>query len=131
MAKEKVKEVINDQENEEVQPQLSLEETIVQAGGPSPEVIAQWKAQFEDVYCSSINNQIYIYRSLSRQEYREVMGIPGADPMYQEERIVEKCLLFPKFDVFQMRKKAGTISSLADQIMRASDFVADFIPIKL
>ena len=106
-------------------------------GGPTAGDIVAWKAQFGDVYVTSITmDQHIIWRTMNRSEYKnhvkniEKIGqnnqISQADvSMLNEELIAEMCIIYPKFDRSQLSGElAGVPSIIAQEVMEASGFVA-------
>lgn len=108
-------------------------EELLYPGGPTIEAIEQWKSQFKDVYFTEFEEEVFIWRCLSRKEYKEIMGIQGADNFYKEERICEKCVLWPKdYGFIQMKAgKAGIPTFLGEQVMDKSGFAARTAALKL
>lgn len=93
--------------------------------GPTHKQIEAWKAQFGEVYATEFEEEVFIWRTLTRIEYKNILKIKGADPMYREETICEKCTLFPEgYNRIAMSNgKAGIPSLLAEQIMDKSGFL--------
>lgn len=100
-------------------------EVQIYPGGPTQGEVETWKIRFGEVFATEFDETIFVWRTLSRTEYKEVLSIKNADPMYREERICEKCVLWPKgYDHIAMaRGKAGIPSLLAEQIMDKSGFL--------
>lgn len=114
-----------------------LRDDAIFEGGPSQSEVNSWKKQFEQdghqVMLSEIGDEVFIWRTLNRVEYREIMALPNTDPLQREEIICEVCVLFPymyRFDTMANRK-AGAPAVLAEQIMKASAFVQPTPPIRL
>lgn len=106
-------------------------------GGPTAAKIIEWKAQYGDVYVTSITmDQHIIWRTMNRFEYKNHVKnieklsqsnqISQADiSMLNEELIAEMCILFPKFDRADLNGElAGVPSIIAQEVMEASGFVA-------
>lgn len=93
-------------------------------GGPTKNEVDQWKSQHGDVYISEVGSDTFIWRPCSRKEWKDILKIQNADPLYREERLMERCLLWPKgYDFTAMaRGKAGVPSQVSDQIMEKSGF---------
>jgi|LFRM01.1.fsa_nt_gb hypothetical protein len=94
-------------------------------GGPTRKMVEEWKAHYGDIYSTTFDEEVFIWRTLNRTEYKEILKIRNADGMYREERICEKCVLWPiGYSHLQMASgKAGIPSLLAEQIMDKSGFV--------
>jgi hypothetical protein len=94
-------------------------------GGPTNKQIEEWKHRYESIYATEFEDEVYIWRTLSRLEFKEVQKAKNADPMYKEERICEKCVLWPEeYGHTEMAQgKAGTPSVIAEHIMDKSGFM--------
>ena len=98
---------------------------------PPQSQIDQWKNQFGDVFVSGFSEtEIYVWRALNRLEYKQLQAQltdPEArvDELRYQEQICERCVLWPKLDPqYWAISKAGTPSTLAEQVMLQSNFVA-------
>lgn len=106
-------------------------------GGPTRAEIASWKKQFEQdghsINLSELGDETFIWRTLNRVEYREIMALPNTDPLQREEIICEICTLFPYDYNFagMAARKAGTPAVIAEQIMQESGFKKPAPPIRL
>jgi len=104
-------------------------------GGPTQEQIDAWKKEYGDVWVAEFGSaDKYIYRAMKRFEYKQIIGNPDvvAQRSFTEERVVQTCVLCPKVDASKIASdKAGTISTLCDLIMSASNFGITAEPIKL
>lgn len=101
-------------------------EELLFPDGPTMNQVEEWKSLFKDIYFTEFEEEGFIWRCISRSEYKEVMKIQGADNFYKEERICEKCILWPeKYDFLTMKGgKAGIPTYLAEQVMEKSGFSA-------
>jgi len=102
--------------------------------GPSQEKVDEWKAKFGDLYVATFGEEKYVYRPLKRFEYKQILQV-GQTPdsrTFAEEKVAQKCVIWPEIDVSKISTlKAGTISTLVDLIMAASNFGVTEEPIKL
>lgn len=102
--------------------------------GPSQEEINEWKNKFGEIYSAKFEQDQYIYRPIRRFEYKQVLQL-GQDPnnrAFVEEKVSQMCVIWPKIEATEMSKlKAGTISTLVDLIMAASNFGITEEPVKL
>ena len=101
-----------------------------QVGAPSSEQIDAWKEEHGEVFCSGFSEtEMFIWRPLRRQEFRtlqEQLAAGAVDQFQYEDRIVETCIIWPDLGphgAVGLGKKAGTITTLADQIMQNSNFL--------
>lgn len=95
-------------------------------GGPTYEQIEAWKEQYGDVYMTEYDdNEVYIWRTLTRAEYKQVMAMTNLSPAAREEKICHIAVLYPSNfnELAQARGKAGVPTVLAEQIMEKSGFL--------
>lgn len=114
-----------------------LQEELICEGGPPVSEVNSWKKQFETdghgIHLSTLYDEVFIWRTLSRNEYREIMALPNTDPLQREEIICEVCMLFPydyNFTAMASRK-AGIPAQIAEDIMKESGFQKAAPPIRL
>jgi hypothetical protein len=95
-------------------------------GGPTNDMVAEWKSRWGAIYATEFDDEVFIWRTLSRIEYKEILKVKNADGLYREERICEKCVLWPEGYGFMNMGggKAGQPSIVAEQIMAKSGFAA-------
>lgn len=95
-------------------------------GGPTKGEVEAWKQQWGEVYVSTECGRKFIWRILLRAEYKELFKNNKGDNLWKEERVVERCLLWPQLSYDQLVVgPAGLPTSLADKIMRKSGFDFD------
>lgn len=116
-------------EDEEIDPELIGEngEELLFPGGPSLNKIEEWKSQFGgEVYLTEFEEEVFLWRPIKRKEYKEIAKIQNADSFYKEERICERCVLYPEgYNFMAMTAgKAGIPTLLAELIMEKSGFQA-------
>ena len=102
--------------------------------GVSAEQIAEWKIKFGEVYVAKFSEEEkYIYRPLRRLEYKQLLTLGQSEnKSFAEEKVVQTCVVHPVVDPTKIGAlKAGTISTLVDLIMAASNFGVAEEPIKL
>lgn len=76
------------------------------------------------VYLSIIGNRQFLWRLLTRQEYREMRNSQAtADILWMEEKLFRKCVLWPTSDLRSLMKEyAGYGSSISEQVTFQSGF---------
>lgn len=102
--------------------------------GVTTEQIAEWKAKFGEVYVAKFSEEEkYVYRPLRRLEYKQLLTLgQNENKTFAEEKVVQMCVVYPVVDPTKIATlKAGTISTLVDLIMAASNFGVAEEPIKL
>lgn len=101
---------------------------------PSRKQIDEWKRAFGQVFAVEFTpGRLFVWRTLRRGEYSQILA--EVDMMVRkredlrgdfvlDERIVSKCVLWPDLPPeFFMVSNAGTIPTLSQRIMEASDFI--------
>lgn len=100
----------------------------------SNDQINEWKAKFGDIYQAKFSEEEkYIYRPLRRLEYKQLLSIgQNENKAFAEEKVVQMCVVWPIIDPTKISMlKAGTISTLVELIMTASNFGIAEEPVKL
>lgn len=104
-------------------------------GGPPRGLVEMWKQQYGEIYSSTFGDDVFIWRTLRRNEYKEVLRIQvkNGDTMFREESICQRCVLWPQgYNIAAMiAGKAGTPTLLAEQIMDKSGFIPTSEPERL
>lgn len=124
----------NDYEEQEMEDQdnefSSLDTSAIFENGPSISQIELWKKQFskDKVFHTVIMEKHYVFRTLNRYEYKQIVGIENIDALYREEIICKTCVLFPyNYDFKKMAAEPGGYpSTLAQIIMENSGFTKDY-----
>ncbi|WP_225446649.1 tail chaperonin [Paenibacillus rhizovicinus] len=108
-------------------------ETEIFPEGPTRLEVEQWKEKYRGVYFTPFDDEVFVWRTLERPEYKECIADRTLTQLDREEIYTEKCVLFPRnYSREKMRNdKAGIPSLLAEMIMDKSGFVAQAAPIKL
>lgn len=99
-------------------------------GGPTKTQLDSWKKQWQgyDVMLTEIQNQYFIFRTLNRFEYKQIVALPNIDALQREEIICETVTLFPqnyKWDLMA-KDKAGIPSTFSQIIMEKSGFTNEY-----
>lgn len=114
--------------------------SIIQAfdgieNAPKDYELEEWKEMYGNYYISSINedDDLYIWRTLKRIEYKQLVKSGMAkNQLAYEEAVISRCCLWPKMSIDSMSKQnAGTIETLAKQILFKSGFVPDQMALSL
>ena len=102
--------------------------------GPSNEEVDAWKLQYKTVYATEIDGSgVFVWRTLNRKEFKELMKIETTDPLAREEKLCDLCILWPEGldeESFQ-EGDAGVPTILAEQIMERSGFAPIAGPVAL
>ena len=102
--------------------------------GPTQDQIDEWKAKFGEIYVAKFSEEEkYIYRPLRRLEYKQILALGQTDnKSFAEEKIVSMCAIWPALEAAKIPTlKAGTINTLVELIMEASNFGIKEEPTKL
>ena len=102
--------------------------------GPTRQEIEEWKDRYGSVYFTPFEGETFIWRTLSRKEYKEIIRDTQLTMLDREENITDKCVIFPRnfsCNKYTETGKAGVPSLLSEMIMDKSGFVAQSAPIKL
>lgn len=103
-------------------------------GGPTRKEVEGWKEKYDNnVYFLPFESGIHVFRTLKRDEYREIIRNAKLTSLDREEAIASKCVLFPyDFSIEKMaQRNAGEPSLLSEVVMEKSGFVAKTGAIKL
>lgn len=99
-------------------------------GGPTKELIDMWKKQWEgyEIFLVELPEQLFVCRTLSRFEYKQIVSLKKIDALQREEIICETVVLWPvNFGIESMSVgNAGTPSTLAEIIMNRSGFSKEY-----
>jgi hypothetical protein len=101
--------------------------------GPTRQEVEEWKEKHGEVFFTPFDQEYYVWRVLTRPEYRTLINDKTLTAMDREEAMTEICVLFPRNFTREKMKanKAGIPSLLSEMIMDKSGFVASSAPIKL
>jgi hypothetical protein len=98
-------------------------------GAPTQEQINAWKTQFGEVFVSGFSEtELFIWRAISRPEWVNLQ-MSAADPELKvdqykyEEMVCNTCVLWKSVKGTWTEGKAGTPSSLQEQILQNSNFL--------
>lgn len=125
--------MFEEQENEEVV-ETEVEdreedeaEGLLFPDGPTLDMVEEWRSRYTNIYLTEFDDgEVFIWRSLIRKEYKEVMKVQNADSFYKEERICERVLLWPQgYNFMAMSSgKAGVPTLISELVLEKSGFQA-------
>ena len=96
---------------------------------PVAEQIDEWKKAYGEIFCSGFTNtELFIWRTITRKEYVALqVKLSQTENVSQstvEEEMTNLCTLWGSPGGLEaLDKKAGTLSTLHEQIMQNSNFV--------
>lgn len=120
----------NSQEEYEEVPTLNPYDEQLFAGGPTKSQIETWKKEWEgyDIYVTEILNQTFIFRTLNRFEYKQLVTLQNVDALQREEIVCQTVTLWP--ENYTWREMATTLagipSTYAEIVMEKSGFTKDY-----
>lgn len=109
---------------------IDPDDTPIFEDGPGISQIDVWKKQFtkEKIFHTQVLDRHFIFRTLNRYEYKQIVAIENIDALYREEIICTTCVLWPRnYDFKKMAgEDGGYPSTLAQIIMENSGFTKDY-----
>ena len=110
--------------------QVDPNDTPIFEGGPGVSQVEIWKKQFtkEKIFHTQILEKHFVFRTLNRYEYKQIVAIENIDDLYREEIICKTCVLWPyNYDFKRMAgEDSGYPSTLAQIIMENSGFTKEY-----
>ena len=105
-------------------------DTPIFEDGPGISQVEIWKKQFskEKIFHTQILEKHFVFRTLNRYEYKQIVAIENIDALYREEIICKTCVLWPyNYDFKRMAgEDSGYPSTLAQIIMENSGFTKEY-----
>lgn len=95
-------------------------------GAPTKDEVEEWKALHGDVLCSGFSEtELYVFRPLTRAEWLAMQAMAQQSEGFDvEQEIVDRCLLWATENGKRsLNSKAGSLTTLHEQIMQQSNFV--------
>lgn len=123
---------LSNSEYEEPENNIKLREydELLFPGGPSKLDLDSWKKEWQgyDIYITEILNQTFIFRTLNRYEYKQLITLQNVDALQREEVICQTVTLWPEEYTWKEMSTtlAGIPSTYAEIIMEKSGFTKDF-----
>lgn len=124
-----------EEKTEEKQDEPKKEKTLVDylseyEGSPDEARLEQWKQQYGEILCSGLSEtELYIFRPITRAEFVNLQAhlaqIQDKPNNFEVEKIiVDTCVLWASPQgVTSLEQKAGTLSTLHEQVLQASNFM--------
>ena len=116
--------------SEEFEYPIDPNDTPIFEGGPGVSQVEVWKKQFskEKIFHTQILEKHFVFRTLNRFEYKQIVAIDNIDALYREEIICKTCVLWPyNYDFKKMAgEDSGYPSTLAQIIMENSGFTKEY-----
>lgn len=127
---DKLYNISKDEFIEEEVPSINQYDELLFPGGPGKLQIDTWKKDWEgyDVYITEILNQTFIFRTINRFEYKQLITLQNIDALQREEVICQTVTLWPENYTWKEMATtlAGVPSTYAEIIMEKSGFTKDY-----
>lgn len=98
--------------------------------GPYVSQVEIWKKQYGEghVLHTQVIDKHFIFRTLNRFEYKQIVAMQNVDALMREEIICQTCVLHPRNYNFKTiaSSEAGYPSTLSKIIMENSGFTAEY-----
>lgn len=111
-------------------PTLDPYDDVLFPGGPTKSQIQAWKKEWQDydIYVTEILNETFVFRTLNRFEYKQLVSFIDINALQREETICNTATLWPLEYTFEEMAtgKAGIPSTYSEIIMEKSGFTKDF-----
>jgi hypothetical protein len=109
---------------------IDPDDTPLFEDGPGISQVDIWKKQYtkEKIFHTQILDKHFVFRTLNRFEYKQIVAIENIDALYREEIICHTCVLWPfNYDFKKMASEdSGYPSTLAQIIMENSGFTKEY-----
>ena len=117
-------------DNYEYEYSIDPNDTPIFEDGPGISQVEIWKKQFskEKIFHTQILEKHFVFRTLNRYEYKQIVAIENIDALYREEIICKTCVLWPYNYDFKIMagEDSGYPSTLAQIIMENSGFTKEY-----
>lgn len=121
----------NQSEEDEPLPQIDKYDEPIFEGGPGVKEVQAWKKEWDgyEIYVAEVSNEMFIFRTLNRFEYKQIITLANINSLQREEIICQTVTLWPyNYNWKEMAiKKAGVPSTFSDIIMEKSGFTKDYV----
>lgn len=123
----------DDMNGPEAEPLADAEATEITAEQAEFEaLVAEWKSAYPEVFSTTIEDTLYVWRPLTRDEYRQMIRSGFTEENAQHDLIASKCILWPRgYDDLLSNEPAGYVNMLAKGIMNSSGFLVNMDPLRV
>ncbi|MBY2476146.1 hypothetical protein KWV16_04580 [Clostridioides difficile] len=121
--------VFNDDSKSEELKNLGFEDIPLFEDGPGTIQVQAWKKKWSgyDIYMIDILKKRFIFRTINRFEYKQLLSLQNIDTLQREEIICKTVTLWPEEYDWKDTTEAGLPTSYSEVIMEKSGFTKDFI----
>lgn len=111
-------------------PEVLPNDSFLFEGGPTKTMVDSFKKQWEGypVMVVNIAERFFVFRTLNRFEYKQIVALQNVDPLQREEIICEQVTLWPQSYNWKgmAADLAGIPSTYSQVIMEKSGFSNDY-----
>ena len=109
---------------------ISENDEQIYENGPYQSQVDIWKKQYGEghVYHTQVIEKHFVFRTLNRSEYKQIVAMENIDALMREEVICQTCVLHPRnYNWKQMAvNEAGYPSTLSQIILENSGFTNEY-----
>ena len=84
--------------------------------------ILTWKRKYGDIYLLEFDKGFYIFRTLTRGEYLEIVSMQNSMSSFDSDYFMELCLLYPQDQEVINNSLAGEVERVKESIIELSGF---------
>jgi hypothetical protein len=84
------------------------------------ELINTFQEKYKNIYLFQFENRVFIYRSVGRKEFKDLLNNKSLDDQEREEKLCTLCTLYPEDFDFSNCDEAGLPTRLAEEIYNNS-----------
>ena len=89
------------------------------------ELLERFKGSYKNIYIFQFENQVFIYHSVGRRDYKNLVFDKSLSEAEKEELLCSICTLFPPKYNFSDCEEAGLPTRLAEEIVKNSYLTSD------
>ena len=83
-------------------------------------LLEKFKAKYKNIYIYQFEEQVFIYHSIGRKDYKELVLNDAFNEEDKEETLCSKCVIYPENYDFENCEEAGLPTKLAEEIIKNS-----------
>ena len=118
------------EDNDVIIPDINYGEEAIYPGGPTQSLVDTWKMKYANstILHTKILERHFVFRTMNRYEYKQIIAINNLDSITREELICKTCTLWPINYNFKAMAKddSGYPGTLAQIIMESSGFTSEY-----
>ena len=89
------------------------------------DLLERFKGSYKNIYIYQFENQVFIYHSVGRKDYKNLVLDKSLSEAEKEEMLCKICTLFPVEYNFSDCEEAGLPTRLAEEIVKNSYLTSD------